>query len=281
MSPIFNSLADIVCCLGSKLIEMASSPKKPHFLLICGGWHSPEVWGPVRERLKQAGYESTAIPLVSVGAPTYDMTEDVQAIRDATKLLVDQGQEVIVAMHSYAGQPGSDAMRGFSRVEQHISGSNSGGAVVRLVFIMAYVVPEGFEPAQRDKPVDAPSWMNFDMESGMTTVTPEDAKRVFYNDLPDEQATEWVAKLRPWSAGCSFSKSTYAGWKHIPSTYVICSNDQSVFREWARPMLEQARADPASAIDTVEEVDAGHCVMASKPDWTAQMLERAANSSVE
>ena len=137
----------------------------PHILLTVGAWHTPEAWEPVQSRLKAAGFESTAIPMPSVGASPshYDMTEDVAAIRAATTSLVEQGKDVVVVLHSYGGQPGSEAMKGLGKVERAEQGLS--GGVIRLVFIMAYIVPEGFQPAQRDDFSAAPDWMVIDKEA--------------------------------------------------------------------------------------------------------------------
>ena len=115
-------------------------------------------------------------------------------------------------------------------------------------------------------------------QAGTTFVEPEDAMKIFYHDLPDAQADVWARKFKPWSVACAFSISTYAAWRLIPSTNVICENDQSAFGMFARPLLEAAKASEPCAVDTVEEADSGHMVMVSQPKWTAEMLKRAAEA---
>jgi hypothetical protein len=48
----------------------------------------------------------------------------------------------------------------------------------------------------------------------------EDAKRIFFNDLDEEAATEWAAKLLAQSVGVYTSRTTYAAWKYFPPTHV-------------------------------------------------------------
>ena len=56
-------------------------------------------------------------------------------------------------------------------------------------------------------------------------VEPDHAKGLFYQDMPDDAVSELAKDLRPQSLGVFWSKSTYAAWKHVPITYVICEDD--------------------------------------------------------
>jgi hypothetical protein len=109
------------------------------------------------------------------------------------------------------------------------------------------------------------------------SVGKEDAKRIFFNDLDDEAAGEWAAKLLPQSVGVYASRTTYAAWKDIPSTYVRGKTDQSHFSaEMVDGMIAGARAQCDTALDVVEECDGGHCLMISHPEWLAGVVKRAA-----
>lgn len=112
-------------------------------------------------------------------------------------------------------------------------------------------------------------------KKGVATVTDEDARDVFYNDLSDEEATKWISKLKHQSEGVYITPVTYAAWRYIPSTYVIGTEDKSsVSREVVDYMINQ---DQPNAIDSVETCEGGgHCLMISRPDWLASALRRAA-----
>ena len=79
--------------------------------------------------------------------------------------------------------------------------------------------------------------------------------------------------------GPSFSISTFAGWRLIPSTFVRCSRANSLFGQVGMPLLDAARASSPCAFDTVEEIDAGHMPMVSRPERVADILRRAALAS--
>lgn len=109
-------------------------------------------------------------------------------------------------------------------------------------------------------------------------MNPEDAKRIFYHDIDSPEKQDRLAsELDIFSIGVFTSKQTYAAWKHIPSTFVRCNRDRSsITPELVDQMLTAARSAKSTAFDVVEQVEAGHCVMASRPEWFAEMCRRAA-----
>ena len=113
------------------------------------------------------------------------------------------------------------------------------------------------------------------------TVSPSDAKAIFYNDLSPAQADEWASTLTHQSLGVYSSTQTYAAWRYIPSTYVIGERDQTIFTPRVVDMIiNGAREMEPSAFDVVERCDGGHCLMISRPEWLAGVLRRAAGEVV-
>jgi hypothetical protein len=113
------------------------------------------------------------------------------------------------------------------------------------------------------------------------TVTPDDAKRIFYNDMSSEEGDLWASKLFHQSLGVFTSTTSYAAWRYIPSTYVICAQDQSSFTpEVVSFIIDTARKIEPTAFDVVERCDGGHCIMISRPEWLADVLRRAAGENV-
>lgn len=102
----------------------------------------------------------------------------------------------------------------------------------------------------------------------VVNVDRDDAKRIFYNDLPSEEGDKWAAKLLPQSVGVYSGIQTYAAWRYIPSTYVIGKEDKTAFTpEVVNSIISTARQIEPSAFDVVEGCDGGHCLMISQPDW--------------
>lgn len=136
---------------------------KPTIVLVPGAWHKPDIYSGVIDSLSAHGYPTVGLPLPSAGAvpPSMDFTEDVNGIRDClTKLVVSEGKEVVLVLHSYTGMPGAEAPKGLGQKEREKQGLK--GGVVRLVFIMAYAMPEGFQPTAGG--AQMPEWMKVDFE---------------------------------------------------------------------------------------------------------------------
>ncbi|KAI9686730.1 MAG: hypothetical protein M1822_002789 [Bathelium mastoideum] len=249
---------------------------KPTIVCVSGAWHQPEIYGETMRILEGAGYPTIGLALPSVGAnpPKPDFTDDVKAIRDClTHLVVSEGKDVVLVSHSYTGMPANEAPVGLGAKERSSKGLK--GGVIRLVFIMAFAMPEGFQPTAGG--AQMPDWMKVDMQNGVVNVEPQDAKRIFYNDLTTEQGDTWVAKMKPQSVGVYASQTTYNALRYIPSTYVIGTNDQTTFTpEVVDMIIKTARTIEPSAFDVVETCDGGHCLMISRPDWLAEVLKRAA-----
>ena len=138
---------------------------KPTFVLVPGAWHQPSIYSSVMNTLDAHGYPTVGLPLPSAGAMPPNMTfdEDVNAIRDlVTKLVDTEGKEVILVVHSYTGMPGAEAPKGLGMKERQDKGLK--GGVVRLVFIMAFAMPEGFQPTAGGAKM--PEWMKLNLEVG-------------------------------------------------------------------------------------------------------------------
>jgi len=118
-------------------------------------------------------------------------------------------------------------------------------------------------------------------QAGTATVDSSAAISVFYNDLPRPQAEYWTSRLLPQSLGVYWSRTTHAAWRYIPTTYVLCGNDQSITLPYAEMILSAAQSSRPNMIDSVERCDtAGHSVMLSHTEWTANMLRRATGEQI-
>jgi pimeloyl-ACP methyl ester carboxylesterase len=119
------------------------------FLFISGGLNDSSPWNPLRQVLAKHNYPTAVVELPSItpSQPLEDFTPDVLAIRTAVQALIEEGKDVIVVMHSYSGFPGSEALLGQSKKEREERGNERG--VVRLVYIMAFMLPEGMELVPR------------------------------------------------------------------------------------------------------------------------------------
>ena len=112
------------------------------------------------------------------------------------------------------------------------------------------------------------------------TVEPQDVKGLIYQDLPDDAVHELVMDMRPQSLGVFWSKTTFAPWQHVPTTYVVCENDHPFSVAGANYLISSAQATEGSKLDTVVKRQVGHCPFLSQPEWTADMLREAAGEDI-
>jgi hypothetical protein len=110
---------------------------KPVFICVPEASSPSSIYEPVRRALSNHGYTAIPLALPSIGGspPTYDFTQDVQAIRNLVIHVIDSGVDVIVVLHGYAGLPGGEALLGLSKREREHAGLR--GGVTRLVFMMS------------------------------------------------------------------------------------------------------------------------------------------------
>jgi hypothetical protein len=108
-------------------------------------------------------------------------------------------------------------------------------------------------------------------KAGIITVLPEDAKELLYQDLDDEEVAELAKDLRPQSFAAFWSTTTYAAWRYIPTTYILCTGDKPSTVVAAGYLVDTAKSGP-NMIDNVIRHEAGHSPLISQPEWTAKTL---------
>ena len=137
---------------------------KPIFVFVPGGGCTPDVYDYVISGLSKEGFASVkvSLPSVEVDPPIYDMTEDIKAVKKAITNVAEDGRDVVLVMHSYAGMPGAQAVEGLGKKDRADKGLT--GGVVRMVFLSAFMFPEGFVADARGETKGFPPIMKVDLE---------------------------------------------------------------------------------------------------------------------
>ncbi|EXJ60461.1 hypothetical protein A1O7_04614 [Cladophialophora yegresii CBS 114405] len=246
---------------------------KPVIVFVPGAWHDPNGFHLVTAELQAAGYETRGVDLASVGAqtPLKDFWPDVEAIRQVLKPLADGGKDVVVVVHSYGGVIGCEAVQGFVKSEREKEGKK--GGVSHIYFCCAFALPEGVSlmDALNNQPLP---W--FRLNEAQDSVTPATPIETFYNDVKEPE--KYVNMLKPHSYLTFASKVTYAGWKHVSCTYLLCEKDEAIPIHAQKGMVEAAQQ--AGADMKVETIDASHSPFLSMPAEMARSIRRAAGESV-
>ena len=107
------------------------------------------------------------------------------------------------------------------------------------------------------------------------------ASYALWHDLPEKEHEHWSSLLEPHSLGALFSKQTYAAWRDIPSTYVICELDRVVPVEIQQQMIRTAKDDQPKAFDVVEKLKCGHEPLLSNIDELVSIVQQAAKGTGE
>ncbi|MEV6781284.1 alpha/beta fold hydrolase [Streptomyces sp. NPDC051098] len=221
---------------------------RPTLLLIHGAWHGSWCWNNLRAALDVEGIESRTLDLPSAGGQS-GIAEDARVIRGAIDAL--EGRPVVVVTHSYGGIPVSQAIAGTSNV-------------VRVVYLAAFQLDVGESllgyigaPAASDPREMEP--------------VPDDPRALFYADLPHLEAEEAVAHLVPQSARSFAEPLGQAGWRDVPSTYIVCQQDRAL------PAVHQEALATRAA--EVYRMAGDHSPFLSKPSELAALLTKIALQS--
>lgn len=163
-------------------------------------------------------------------------------------------------MHSYGGVVGGEAVKGL------IKGA-SGGGVVKMVYLAAFILPEGMSLYDWAGSKDGSWWEPV----GPNLIKTTDTRNVFYHDVDDETAERFMADLSPQSRGVFDSKITYEAWKHIDSAYIICEQDRAL------PLVVQegCLSIEGNRFSHVERLPTSHSTWLSKPVETVAAVRRA------
>ena len=281
---IFSFLLLASICKSS-VPEMSESA----FVFVPGAWHSPDAFHKVITLLSAKGFTTRKVDLPSVGRspPISSLEPDATAIRNAALAEMQKGHDVTVVCHSYSGAPTSQGLKDLQRPQR--AGE---GRVSAIVFIAAYVVPEN--STVNDATAAHGRSENFLrvelLEDGNYFFTNDsNPAEAFYNDLSPEEGRHWVSKLRPHASAAFATPLSYTAWKDIPSWYLIALQDQALEPRTQRAFLQEAR----EYLDNVggpgtgermfksEEIDAGHSPFLSRPQETADFIERASAACKE
>ncbi|MCF3961225.1 alpha/beta hydrolase [Streptomyces fuscigenes] len=220
----------------------------PTFLLVHGGYHRSTCWTPLREELAARGWPSQTVDMPSAGeqrVPSAGLYDDAEEL---TACLRGMEGPVVVVAHSHSGLTVSQLPLGLDQV-------------AHLVFIAAFM-PDTGESAATCFGVPVP-----DDVSGLAPPI-ENPRSRLYADVSEEEAALAVSRLVDQSLRSCTETTTRAAWRELPSTYVVCEQDQN----FPVPLQERFAAQATHT----ERLPTGHSPFLSQPRALADLLIRAA-----
>jgi hypothetical protein len=215
----------------------------PTVLLVQGAWHHPDAWLALRGELFLRGVRTAVTHLPSAGlAPTGSMYDDAAAIVAALHEI--DGPSIVLA-HSYGGVPATEATGAASDVQ-------------RLIYLSAYV------PDVNESVFTLHGQPDPDDTSGLfpTIASPRTS---LYADLSDAQAAAAESRLIDQTMQSFVDRVTTAGWKDLPTTYIISDRDHAIPPAMQADMGRKAGAD-------VLHIDSSHSAFLSRAAQLADLI---------
>jgi pimeloyl-ACP methyl ester carboxylesterase len=226
-------------------------------VLVHGAGAGPWVWQPLGKELDARGIEHVEVDLPTMDQsrePTLTFHDDADHVRSVLEQL--DGPIVLVG-NSYGGVVITEA-------------SADQPNVVRLVYLAAFM-PNADEEIPNSLMANCTPDLVAAMSAtadGRSDINSEIVKKLAHQQATPE-AAEWaVSKIRPMAAGQAGSPTlTGVGWRKIPSTYIVCSEDNSIKPEAQRQWAAQRATDQI-------DVPFDHCPQVSHPAEIADLLAR-------
>src|SRR5215469_11345161 len=226
-------------------------------VLVHGAFADASGFGGVIRELKRDGHTVVAIP-----NPLRGLASDAESI--ATRVRAMDGPVVLVG-HSYAGAPMGQAAAELSNVRA-------------LVFLAAPGLDVGESIASVQEPFPPPMILTTsyltDYDAPGAAGGPElyiqsdRYHETFCADAPTDVAEVMAVTQRPLAGAALQEQATAAGWKTIPSWYLISEQDNGVSPEAQKFMADRMKA-------TTETINGSHAAFVAQPRKVAQFIEKA------
>ncbi|KAK6836575.1 alpha/beta-hydrolase [Apiospora arundinis] len=256
----------------------------PAVVIIPGASGLPKLYQGVIDAVKERGIENVqALHLLSVGlesgarpGPPPTMYDDAALIAEHVTKLADAGHDVVLVAHSYGGVPTTQSVKGLSKAARQEQGLP--GGIVRIGY-MTTLIPEQGQPAaslmalfppenQVPMEVDEAGWIYY------TDVTR--SAQLSFNDFPLEEGKVWASKLVKHSAASFATPLTYAGYKDVAVSYLLCTADLTIPVEIQQKEIDMIERETGKKVD-VTSIKSDHVPPISHPqeviDWIVKLAE--------
>ncbi|KAJ6470536.1 Alpha/beta hydrolase fold-1 [Mycena sanguinolenta] len=241
---------------------------KPTIIIIPASFSPLSLYSAVISDLQSHGYSVHGVELETVGrrekAPT--MYDDAAVVASVASKLAEEGKDVVLVAHSYGGIVACQASKGLAKTIRKKEGKE--GGIVRIVFVAAMVPAEG-QPllALFGNKIDLPG---VELKGEYLEMNADYARN--YSDMPPEEASVWAASRREHAAASFSQNLTYAAYKDIPVSYLLCEEDSPELQKQIIAGMESVMG--GNGVDR-HPVKAAHHINASQPKMMAAVVRRA------
>jgi pimeloyl-ACP methyl ester carboxylesterase len=178
-------------------------------VLVHGAWADGSSWSKVIPILQNQGFN-----VVAAQIPLTSLDDDIGVTKN---LLASQKGPTTLVGHSYGGVVISGA-------------ANDATNVVALVYIAAFALDEceSIESLGKQGPAPAGAAHIRPDDEGFLWIDRDGFSQAFASDVDPIEARIMAAVQKPLSVKSFTAKSGPPAWKHLPSWYLVSSNDQMI-----------------------------------------------------
>lgn len=233
---------------------------QPTIVLVHGAFADASGFAGLIGDLEASGY-----PVVAPPNPLRSLLTDADSVARVVGAI--DGPVVLVG-HSYGGAVITQASAGLSNVKA-------------LVYLAAFGLDVGESCVSAQEPFPAPLLATENQPTPYDAVgspggpevyvKKERFREVFCGDSSEEVAAVMYATQRPLAVASLTQNATAAGWKDIPSWFVVSDHDNSI-----SPKAEEFYAERMKA--TTSHIDGSHTAFIPKHAQIAEVIRAAAES---
>ncbi|KAK5791351.1 hypothetical protein VI817_006660 [Penicillium citrinum] len=262
---------------------------KPAIVIVPGAWHKPQHYHYVIDGLRALGYEAEGVDLPSIDSnpPHSTWKYDAEEIRRVIMRHLDVGRNVITVAHSFGGVAMSEAVKGLGQEKREKQGLKA--SVLHLVYMCAMALPKGQSYVGQMTPT-TPEEEEIDKQrkelqqkhggvqvqpDGSTILNGDVCRAALYNDCDPFDTEKAVSLLGSFPSAPLAVPVTYTAYLEIPSTYIVCENDQALASCFQKRMVAQG-----NGALRVERCNEGHSPFLSNPTYIVDCILRAAGATI-
>jgi pimeloyl-ACP methyl ester carboxylesterase len=230
---------------------------KPTIVLVHGAFADASGFAGLIRELQSGGHTVIAAP-----NPLRSLACDAAAI---SAMLSAIDAPVVLVGHSYGGAVITQASAKLDNV-------------TALVYLAAFGLDQGESCASVQQPFPPSLLATTSYPTGYDApgapqgpdlyIGKEKFRETFCADVPVDLAQVMYATQRPLAVAALTENATAAGWKAIPSWYLVARHDNAISPEAQRFMAQRMGS-------TAEEIDGSHTAFIAQPVRTAEFIKTA------
>jgi pimeloyl-ACP methyl ester carboxylesterase len=224
----------------------------PRLLLVHRAFHGAWCWEKLLPELDRRGQGAEAVELPFVSA-----AGDIETVAETIDRLTSDGEPLVVVGHSFGG----------AVITSAAGGDGGHRAASHLVYLAAIMQ----DPKEVMDLGRTPGMAAIKFGSDEVSADPALSTLAFYHRCTTEDAQWATARLRPMpQSTLTTPASDVVAWRSVPSTYIVCTDDQIINPEMQRRMAKNATKSI--------EIDSDHSPFLSCPGALADVLVELTHS---